>query len=271
MESEGVRLSCFVACYVISLGADVARLYWPSRGLRWLATFSAALGLAAHTWYLADLALPRQRLPIATRYESLLAVSWLITLIYLYLGIHDRRLGTGIFLGPIILGLIGMAWGFYQNEPSDAAAGRRVVGVAHGLLLLTGTVVVLVALVAAIMYLVKVRQLKTGMAFTTLRLPSLERLDHWNSLLIHIAWPLLTIGIGLGLALRSLRWDDAKVITTSMAWLLFTILVHLRHQPENRGRRIAILTLIACVVVLVSVLGDPVFGTGHQSPRGDGP
>ena len=118
------------------------------------------------------------------------------------------------------------------------------------------------------MYLVKVRQLRHGEWLTRVPLPNLERLDRLNSMLIYIAWPMLTIGIALGFALQQLVWSDPKVIVTCIAWLLFTALVNYRHQPTHRGRRVAVMTIFACVVVLVSVLGDPLFGTGHLATPG---
>ena len=138
------------------------------------------------------------------------------------------------------------------------------------MLLLLGTVVVVFATIAALMYLVKVRQLKRGAVRGPVRLPSLERLDRLNRMGIWVAWPLLTLGLGLGLSLQRLSWGDPKVVWTAAAWLAFTFLAHYRFSPEHRGRKIAVLTIVACLLVMISVLGDPLFGTGHQSALGGG-
>lgn len=263
-----ISVTCFAASYAIGMVNEVLRLFWPLRWVRWLATGAALAGLTAQTLFLAAIALTQNRLPIESQFESLITVSWLISLVYLYLLLRDRRLGAGLFILPVSLGLVLYAAGFADRATRHQAGGKQVLAVAHGMLLLFGTVLVVFALLAALMYLVQVRQLKRHHARGRLRLPSLERLDRMNTVAVYVAWPLLTLGIGLGFALRRIEFSDPKVIWTSIAWLLFTVLVHYRHRPENRGRRVALMTIVACAVVLVSVLGDPIFGTAHQAAPG---
>lgn len=264
--ASGISVTCFAASYGLGLLFELARLYWSGKTMRWLATTAALAGLLAQTLFLAAIAVNEGRLPIATRFESLIALSWLVTLVYLYLLLRDRRLGAGLFVLPISLGLVLYA-AFVADRPTEAREDvGALIGAAHGMLLLAGTVMVTVALAAALMYLVKIRQLRAGLS-DRLRLPSLERLERLNAVAVMVAWPLLTIGLGLGLAMRQLSYSDPKVLTTFIAWILFTYLAHQRTQPANRGRRIAVLTVVACAVVLFSVLGDPIFGTSHQSSR----
>lgn len=262
-----ISVTCFAASYAIGLGSEIVRVFWPTKLVRWLATAASLAGVVAQTLFLIALAVRTGQVPIVTQFESLIAVSWLISLIYVYLLLRDRRLAAGIFLLPVILGLSLFAGLMSNQRELSAPTGVRVIGMAHGILLLLGTVLVAVSFVAALMYLVKVRQLKSGTLLGSVRLPSLERLDRVHSVAVHVAWPMLTIGIGLGFALQQLNWTDPKVITTVASWLLFTFLVHYRHRPENRGRKVAMLTIVSFVVVLIAFLGDPIFGTGHQSNR----
>lgn len=257
-----ISVTCFAASYAIGLVQEIVRVFWPTRWARWLTTFAALAGVIAQTLFLAAIAIVERRLPIETRFESLITVSWLLGLVYLYLLIRDRRLGSGLFLLPAIVGLVLYAAGLSDRQgPADK--GLHVIAVSHGLSLLLGTVCVVGAILSALMYLIKVRQLKSGV-WSAVKLPSLERLDRFNSVSVYLAWPLMTLGIGLGLLLDQLRYTDPKVLVTLLAWALFTGLAHYRHHPEHRGRRVALLTLVAGLVVLVSVLGDPLFGSGHQ-------
>ena len=259
-----IGVTCFAASYAIALANEVLHVFWQRKLARWLATAFAFAGILAHTLFLLSIVARFHRVPIATQFEALLTVSWLIGLIYLYLRLRDRRLAAGLFVLPVSLALVLYASTVFERPDRILDRSNRVLAITHGMLLLVGTVSVVVAFVAATMYLVKFRQLKAGTMLGGLRLPSLERLDRLNSTAVYIAWPLLTIGIGLGLALRELQWSDPKVVTSCVAWLLFTVLAHYRYQPENRGRKVAVLTIIAGLVVLVSVLGDPFFGTVHQ-------
>lgn len=260
-----ISVTCFAASYAIAMVCEVLRAFWPTRTARWLATVAALAGIFAQTLFLIAIAVRDRHLPIATQFESLITVSWLISLVYLYLLVRDRRLAAGIFILPISLGLVLFAATLSERGHGAAEDANRVIAMAHGMLFLLGTVMVVVAFVVAMMYLVKVRQLKSGTLLGAVRLPSLERLDYVNTVAVYIAWPLLTIGTLLGFSLRQLQWTDPKVVTTAIAWFLFTVLAHYRYRPENRGRKVALLTLFACAAVLVSVLGDPLFGTSHQS------
>lgn len=264
-----ISVTCFAASYLVSLLFEVARVFWQRRWMRWVATGGALAGIAAQTLYLLHRTAVGGGLPISTQFESLIFVSWLISLVYLYLLIRDRRIAAGLFILPMSLGLVLFAGTLSDRGVREPDRELRFVATAHGMLLLLGTVMVVWALVIALMYLVKVRQLRTGQVRPPVRLPSLERLDRVNTLAVWMAWAFLTLGFVLGLILQStslaLAWYDLKVVSTWVSWTLFTILAHFRYHPENRGRKVAILTVIACLFVLIAVLGDPIFGTGHQA------
>lgn len=259
-----ISVLCFAASYAISLLAELARFAWPGQIVRWIATAAAIAGIFAQTLFLAHLGFTQARVPIVNQFESILFVSWLFALAYLYLLVRDRRLSVGIFLLPVTLGLIVFAGTLTDRDARRTDLAANVIGTAHGLLLLSGVVAVVIASVFAAMYLVKLRQLRHATAVGRIRLPSLERLDRLHTLAVYIAWPMLTLGLGLGLLLQQLQLSDPKVISTVVAWLILTVLAHNRHRPEHRGRRVAVLTLIACVAVLVSLLGDTIFPSAHQ-------
>lgn len=271
MEFIGkISVTCFAASYAIGMMGEIARVFWPHRMLRWLATSAAVMGITAQTLFLFAIFIRTGSLPIVTQFDSLITISWLMSWVYLYLLIRDRRLAAGIFILPVSLGLCLYAASLPPSAGHPLQGGRQIIGAAHGILLLVGTVAVVFALIAALMYLVKVHQLRSGTIWGGIRLPSLERLDHLHGLAVYMAWPLLTLGVGMGFALQSISWIDPKVVATVVAWGLFTILAHYRFHPENRGRKMAMLTIVASIVVLVSVLGDPLFGTVHQTPEGVG-
>jgi ABC-type transport system involved in cytochrome c biogenesis permease subunit len=258
-----ISLVCFGASYAVGMVAELLRFLAPGKAMRWIATAAALAGLTAQTLFLAHRAVTREHLPISNQFESLLFVSWLIALVYLYLLLRDRRISAGIFILPVAIALILAAANDASQESAGKEQARSVIGAAHGLFILVGTVAIVVASLIAVMYLVKLRQLRHGVVMTAVRLPALERLDRLNRMAVYFSWPLLTIGLGLGLLLHQLRLNDPKVISTMIAWLILTILAHFRYRPEHRGQHVALLTIIAGVAVLVSLLGDPLFGTAH--------
>ena len=263
-----ISITCFAASYAVGMVHEILRIFWPTRPIRWLATGASLAGVFAHTLFVIAMAWHDGRVPIASQFQQLIVVSWLISLIYVYLLVRERRLAAGIFILPISLSLV-----LYATVWADRTQGVhdkfKVLATAHGVLLLGAVVLVVLSLVAAGMYLVKNRQLKSGQLSRGIRLPSLERLDKANTHLVYLAWPLLTAGIVCGFILRQLQWNDPKVLVTMLAWTGFTILAHYRFQPANRGQRVAWMTIIAGSLVLFSLLGDPLLVTHHLSPPGD--
>lgn len=261
-----ISITCFAASYAIGLLHELLRIGWPTRFVRWMATTATLAGLFAQTLFLAARTATQHRLPIATQFDSLIVVSWLVSLIHLYLLIRDRRLGTGLFLLPINIALLIFAGMLRDRSPhdGDSNGGVAILATAHGIMLLAATVAIVCATLAASMYLVKLRQLKTS-TWSNLRLPSLERLDRLNSLGVYLAWPLLTFGLGIGFVIRLFALSDPKVVTALFAWVLVTALANYRFRPEHHGRRVAWLTIVAGAMMLLSVLGDPIFGTTHQT------
>ena len=257
-----ISVVCFSASYAISMGAEL---------LRWLADATGSMvsdrfgpgrtggsyPLFDEPWFIRGTTADRQSVRIPNMREL----------------VHRPGLSLPDPPRPSIeRGSICFARQSYFDRcrdavtPKDAAnidAGASIIITAHGLFFLMGTVVVVVATAVSIMYLVKLSQLRHGQVFGPIRLPSLERLDRMNQVSIYFAWPLLTMGLAIGLMLQKLRLDDPKVVSTLVAWVILTILAHYRYRPEHRGQRVAILTIIAGVAVLVSFLGDPIFGTAH--------
>jgi len=92
-------------------------------------------------------------------------------------------------------------------------------------------------------------------------LPSLEILDRVMSLLVGIAFLLLTISVILGCVLvyrtgGGERWiADPKVAAVAAVWILFAVLVHMRASADRHGRGVALLTVAGLVVVLFAFVG----------------
>ncbi len=210
-------------------------------------------------------------LPIGSRFESFIFVGLLIGIVCLYFQLRDRRFGSAVFLLPAALIVIGYAALFEDATLQQPAAGSTIIKSSHGLMLLTATWFVILALLASIMYLVKDWQIRHRLPAGTVRLPSLESLDQSHYVAVMLAWPFLTIGLGLGFLIGILALTDAKVIVSMLGWMIFTYLAHRRVQTGNRGKRIAYLTIAAASAVLFSFFGDQIVGSAHQQPVGSKP
>lgn len=279
---QAMSVICFAGCYAAALVCEVVRFRHRSTTRRRISLGLTALGLVAHTMYLVFRGLyDDHRLPLTTLYESLVVLAWMLAVVYLYLTLGDHRSALGVFVLPVILALCVVAglWP-YQGPRADPPASP-FWGLVHGAMLLAGACAVAVGTVAGAMFLVGSYRLKAKKAWTPgLFLPSLERLDRFNARAVAVAFPLLTLGLALGVLLTAsgsadvgtpLDWLDAKILSTAVTWLALGAIVLRPRTAALRGRRLAYMTLVVFALLLFSLVGtELVPGTGH-TPAGDLP
>jgi ABC-type uncharacterized transport system permease subunit len=258
---ENVSIFCFAASYGVALTLEVAHQLSPRPVLRYFGLGFGIAGLLAQLIYLLV-----RPLALASPAGSLIFLALILAIFYLYGTIHHRRLAWGLFVLPLILGLIGLA--VLQREPNgspDNQAGwERIWGMAHGVLVLLAAVGVCVGFIASVMYLVQLRRLRAKAApGHGMKLLSLERLEAMNRRAILWAFPLLTAGLLVGAAVQIQRgqfgegWDSAKIVSSLGLWLVFAILLYLRYGIHARGRQVALLTMLAFAVLICMLVASP--------------
>src|SRR5579871_406667 len=139
MQLERVTLFCFEASYTVAFALELLQLIRPRAAQRWIGLGFGAAGLLAHTLFLLH-----HQLPLSSPFGSILFLAWILAVFYFYGSLHHRRVAWGVFVLPVVLGLIGLAdqnripleggrgAGFYL----DALRGERFWGLVHGALLL---------------------------------------------------------------------------------------------------------------------------------------
>jgi ABC-type transport system involved in cytochrome c biogenesis permease subunit len=260
-----VTVFCFAASYAVALILELLQLVRPRRLQRLLGLIFGAAGLLAHTIYVAV-----QPLPLASPFGSLLFLAWILAVFYLYGSLHHKRLAWGIFTLPLVLGLVALAEVFPQQSPAEgdgflwtllSPGGERFWGTVHGTLVLLAAVGVCVGFLASLMYLVQVRRLKAKVPPRQgVRLLSLERIEEMNRRAILWAFPLLTAGLLVGVALQLHEglflsgWDSPKILSSILLWMVFAILLYLRYGVHARGRQVALLTIMAFALLLCALV-----------------
>ncbi len=249
-----VTVFCFLASYVLALAFEVWRLLRP-RPVFWvLALACAAAGLVAQTIYLAV-----QKPPLAWQFGWMLFTAWILTIFYLIGALHHARLAWGVFVLPVIVGLVGLgALGAFLNPVPESShfslTGWSFQGI-HALLLFLGSIGLCVGFLASVMYLIQAHRLRAKVSpGHGLKLLSLERLETMNRRAIALAFPLLTIGMLLGAVLMFVDqlsgWTDPRVLSALVLWLAVALLLYLRHALHLRGRQVAMGTILAFALLL---------------------
>ncbi len=274
MPFARITILCFGASYAMALVLELVQLYWRRPFLRLLSLSFGAAGLLAHSLFLVF-----HPPSLASESGSLLLLSWILAVFYLYGSLHHRRLAWGVFVLPIVLGLVASA---RMEETGSASTWSGVLrslrgpsfwSATHYTLLLLGAVGVSVGFIASVMYLMQAHRLRTKTAPEQgLKLLSLERLETMNRRAILLAFPLLTAGVLVGAALMlerrvELARDkvDLKILGTVLLWLVFALVLYLRYGFHLRGRRQAILTIVAFFLLVLTL------ASSHNSVPGGGP
>ncbi len=115
---DKISIFCFAGSYGAALVLELAHLLSPRPVLRYLGLGFGVAGLVAQLGYLLV-----QPVSLAAPAGSLLFLALILVVFYLYGTVHHDRLAWGLFVLPLILGLIGLAVLLQEpNLSSDSAA-----------------------------------------------------------------------------------------------------------------------------------------------------
>jgi ABC-type transport system involved in cytochrome c biogenesis permease subunit len=231
----------------------------------------AAAGLAFHTLALIARGLSAGHLPVVGAYESLVLVSWSITLVYHVLESFTRIRAIGLYVMPVVLILLTVAWTRYRAPIGLAPALRSDVVALHVLVMVLAVGCLYVAGGAAIIYLIEQAQLKRRRLGGVLgRLPSLGTLD---KLIYHatlLGLPFLTMGMIAGV-IRAVTfdvprwWADPLVLLALAVWALYGLLLWGRLRRGWGGNRASWLAVAGLVLLFViRFAAVPYLSTFHK-------
>jgi len=288
MWLSGVGIVCFATSYAIAFVLEASRLLFRS-GIRGAAMIGiGGMGLFLHTVYLFYRAMAATGSPLSSRQDWCLVAAWVLAAIYLYLTYYHPDRSFGLFILPLVLGLIGAGWMLVDAQPYSKEPASRIWGAIHGVSLLLATVALLVGFAAGVMYLGQAYRLKHKLPpMRGLKLPSLEWLRRANSRAVGIAILTLATGILSGMVLNlsnsgpdgeRLPWSDPVVLSTLLAfgWLVLCAGMGAFYRPAREGRKVALLTILSflfLVLALAAVLvgetrhGGQASVTGVQGPE----
>jgi ABC-type uncharacterized transport system permease subunit len=274
-----VGIICFAASYAIVLAMEISRLLFRS-GIRGAIMIAwAAAGLFAHTVYLYYRAANTTGVPLSSWRDWYLVAAWALMVVYLYMLFFHPRTSIGIFLLPLVLGLIVVGVLGAGVKPFAREPASMIWGAIHGASLAAAAVSMLVGLAAGVMYISQMRRLKQKRPVGQgLRLPSLEWLEQVNYRAIIIALIMLGIGVLGGMILNSIEhrageariaWSDPLIVSTLImfVWLLAAVIVSIVYKPARQGRKVVYLTLISFVFLVAALAVGLFLNTQHGKTR----
>ena len=192
--------------------------------------------------------------------RSLFFFSWFITLVFTVLQSRIKADIIGAFVAPLALIMtlpsVILPDGIIDHDPSL----RNPWIVTHIVLVFLGEALFTVAFIAGLWYLFQEQRIKSKHIGSFLKkLPSLTTLDKMNQVCLLAGFPLMTVGLALGLLSAKIIWGDQwdwgqKETWSLITWFLYAILIHGRLASGWRGRRAAIGAVFGFGIILFSFI-----------------
>jgi cytochrome c-type biogenesis protein CcsB len=232
---------------------------------RWVGQFASVTTFVSMGLLIAGLiqrGLEAGHWPLTNRYEVALCIGCLILAIYLLLELswHERRAGALVLL----FSLLTLTYALTRPQSERVIipllpALRSIWLQLHVLTTLIGYAAFGVAAGIALAGLLQ-RTSESGE--DRVWLPPVADTEATMERVVALGFPWLSLGILTGAIWAQKAWGrywgwDPKETWTLITWLWYLLILHVRTLRNWRGRRLAVLIVAGCVVVIFTYLGVP--------------
>jgi cytochrome c-type biogenesis protein CcsB len=230
-------------------------------------------GFICHTLFIAQQYYILGVAPVLTMKEALSFFAWTIVGVYLVFHLKFRLMVLGSFIAPLAACLMIISSTIPGADVQIKPVFRSAWLTVHVGTIFVGNGLFAMTFVAAIMYLIqesRIKKKKLGSLYS--RLPSLETLDSINYYALVYGFPFLTIGMITGAiyaqyALGTYWQWDPKEVWSLVTWLFYAALLHERLAVGWRGRRAAIMAIVAFSILIFTFVGASLWLGGYHSFR----
>jgi ABC-type transport system involved in cytochrome c biogenesis permease subunit len=248
---------CF---YLIAALICLALLWYKKHTLEKLGILCTIIGFILLNIVLIYRSLLAGRLPGSNLYEFLLLFAWGMSATYLFIMIRYKLQNSGVFILPLIIGVLGCAALFSSKIQPLMPALQSPWLKFHVSVAMIGYSVFAVSFALALMSLLKVPVM----------------LSHHKSLddLIYgcnaLGFSFLTLVIITGAIWAEQAWGtwwswDPKETASLITWLVYGFYLHLRHTSLWSSKAGAILSCLGFFAVLFTLMGITLMVPGLHS------
>jgi len=205
--------------------------------------------------------------PVVNLYDAFSFFSWAVTGIYLLLQLKTQTRELGAFVSPMAFFMMMIASARLGSEVRIPAILQGSLVPIHITLSILGESLFAVSCLAGAMYLLQDHFIKHRRVNSLSKiLPPLRDLDRINHFTLLWGFPLLTLGVILGVIWARTAWGarwhwDPKQVGTLTVWFLYGFLLHQRLAIGWNGRKAALFSIGAFLVLLFAFFGINLFFT----------
>jgi ABC-type transport system involved in cytochrome c biogenesis permease subunit len=231
-----------------------------------LATALLGGAVLAHTFLIGMQTMEAGYAPLVGTTAAVSAFVWLLGLAYLYVELTTDERAMGVFVTVLLAALMILPALNPQAEERPALL-RSPLFTVHVLAMLFAYASFALAFVLGITYVLLFKEIKAKhLGFFYTRLPSLQTLDKMNGRAVVVGWLFLSAGLLIGGVWASqiggssdpraqaMRLADPKILFALVSWGTYTFALFARRAIGWSGRRAALLSALAFVLVLLNLV-----------------
>lgn len=232
-----------------------------------------SLGICLEAVFLIVRAVEIKAVPLTGLFESMIVLTIVFGLIYLFLSIAIQQVWFGSVMVWLIFALILTAAIVARPATELQDIAETPWAIAHGITMIFGGASIIFASASSFLYLLGNHRLKHKKVTQVVgRVPNIEKLERMTLFGIRISFVLVTIGIISGFGLVCVvgtgitGWlTDIKVICIFAAWILLGTILILNHALTLTGKTRAYLTILVFALILIAIIGVTISGaTQHD-------
>ncbi|HKB29222.1 MAG TPA: c-type cytochrome biogenesis protein CcsB [Streptosporangiaceae bacterium] len=238
-----------------------------------------AVGLATHVVGIVTRGLAAHRIPWGNMYEFVTAITCGAVLVFLVLVLRYRAYFLGLFvMVPVVLGLGLCATVLYTAAGPLMPALHSYWIAIHVTAAIISTGIFMVAATTTVMYLFAERsaaRVAAGVAAGGImrRLPEAQVLDRLAYRTVVFGFPIWTFAIIAGAIWADQAWGrywgwDPKETWAFITWVAYACFLHARATAGWRGRKAAVVQLVAFGCLIFNLIGVNLWVTGLHSYAG---
>jgi ABC-type transport system involved in cytochrome c biogenesis permease subunit len=239
------------------------------------ATTLLLLGVLAHTFVIGMQTMEVRHVPFSNTSTAVSSFVWLLALSYLYLEVTTDERAMGVFILPIVVGLLTISVVYPGVDYRDPVLDSPWFWV-HVTSLLFAYATFALAAMLGLTYVLQFKEIKKKhLGYFYTRLPALHVLDAMNSRAVIVGWLFLTIGVVVGVVwtaqarvlapensnLQAMSLQDPKILIAVLTWAVYSFAMFARKTLGWTGRRAAWLSALGFVMVLLNLLPVSYFVT----------
>jgi cytochrome c-type biogenesis protein CcsB len=258
-----------ITTFIYGLAAFLYIAFWvfkkplPGR----LATWTAMIGVVANiagiiSRWVESYSLGIAHAPLSNLYESLVFFSMTLMIVYLVIERKYKNRIIGAFTTPIAF--LAMAYASMSPNISNRIepllpALKSNWLIAHVMTCFVGYAAFAIAFGISFMYLFKLKDTE-GKSNLLARFPNTKILEELNHQMIMFGFLFLTTGIITGSVWANSAWGrywgwDPKETWSLITWFIYATVLHARMMRGWGGKRIAYLSIIGFLAVLITYFG----------------